>query len=192
MDSIFYVLFFVCKKSRVSGASLASAFSSQMLYRRAVLCDLEAYSPLYELAPSITSSKNPCPFAMLIPPVTLSFRPMSRHDHSSRSAELCANPLNNHNFVIFHCNAYAKTSLERSFFYLNVDALFERIGPEATELWFFEGEHFILFGHADAFDRRRSPFFLVVAIGTRSLSNPVAAIDTKGRKSILLVKDWVF
>ena len=159
-----------------------------MLYRSSGR-DFEACSQLHELAP--------CNFVQLQPVCDVD--PTSDLLFSSDveswsfewSAALCANPLNNHNFVIFRCTAYAKTPLERSFFYLNVDALFARIGPEATELWLFEGEHFILFGHADAFDRRRSPFFLVVAIGTRLLSNPVAAID-KGRKSIVLAKDWVF
>ena len=37
------------------------------------------------------------------------------------------------NFVIFRCIAYSKESLERSFFYLNVDALFAKIGLESTE-----------------------------------------------------------
>ena len=63
---------------------------------------------------------------MLIPPVIFSFRSSSpsSHDHSSEAPRFVQTSLNNHNVVIFRCTAYSKASLERSFFYLNIDALF--------------------------------------------------------------------
>ena len=100
---------------------------------------------------------------MLIPPVTFSSRPMSSpssHDHSSEALCFVQAPLNNHIFVIFRCTVYSKGSLERSFFYLNVDASFDKIGLEATEKCLFEDDQFTLFDNADAFDRRQSPLIL--------------------------------
>ena len=58
--------------------------------------------------------------------------------HSTESPLFVQTSLNNHNIVIFRCTAYPKTSVKRSIFYLNIDALFGRIGLETTEWWSFE------------------------------------------------------
>ena len=96
---------------------------------------------------------------MLIPPVIFSFRSSSpsSHDHSSEAPRFVQTSLNNHNVVIFHCTAYSKASLERSFFYLNVDAMFclnltwnngvvivLRPSLAKPKLWTDGGRHFLL------------------------------------------------
>ena len=90
--------------------------------------NFEACSRLHELAQCnfhVNSCNSMQPFAMLIPPMIFSSRlsSLSSHDHLSEAPRFLQTSLNNHNFVIFHCTAYSKVSLERLFFYLNADAL---------------------------------------------------------------------
>ena len=126
------------------------------------------------------------PAPAFLPPYSARLCSTGRRDTTSKLALACRNSseklrffqahLNNHIFVIFHCTAYSKESLERSFFYLNVDALFNKIGLEATEKCLFEDDQFTLFDHADAFDRRRSPLFWGLLWELDRFSNPVAAM----------------
>ena len=137
------------------------------------------------LSPAWTSPEPSCNsslFAMLIPPIIGSSLLVRRVKiiRVKRRA-LCKS--------LF--TAYSKASLERSFFYLNVDALFARIGLETTEWWLFE-HHLHLFFQGNAFDRRRWPFSSCGCYSNSITFKPnVAAID-KRRKSILFVKDWAF
>ena len=68
--------------------------------------DFEACSQLHELAPwNFVQLQPVCDVDPTSDLLSSSDSSLSSHDYSRRSAALCANPLNNHNFVIFllHC-----------------------------------------------------------------------------------------
>ena len=178
--------------SRVSGASIASALGSPLLDPSSWR-DFEACSRLHELAPvSFCSSSS---FAV-DPTTDLLFSPVYVRIMIIRvKRRALYKPLRttNDNVVIFRCTAYSKASLERNILLSKLRYLVCENRTSSNEGVIVWTDHqFTLFGHADAFNRRggsagNQVFLLVVAIGTRLLSNPLAAID-KRRKSILLVK----
>ena len=99
--------------------------------------DFEACSRLHELEPVTSCKSSPC--AMLIPPVTSSSHPSS-HDHSSEVLrfKLCKPHWTTITLSFFVALRIQKHRWKDHLFYLNVDALFARIGLETTQRWLFE------------------------------------------------------
>ena len=106
------------------------------------------------------TSCNSSPFAMLIPPVTFSFRPMSSHDHSSEAPRFVQILWTTITLSFFVATAYAKNILGKII-------LLSKRRCLVCENWTWSNGVVVVLKAStsfslatpDAFDRRRSPFF---------------------------------